>query len=537
MKVFEWRGNELLGHLEFREDDAGLDAFSEYLQDAPEQITQLLVDVIEEDFRQESIPHVGARDRKALINRLLDRHYRDEEHHQVRMISRSNSGRKDDHILMSALSNFEQINPWIIRLEENQVPLAGIWSAPLLMEKFLKIQKLKKENLLVVSRELAFSQRETFFKNGRLIFSRLEKLEFNVRDSEDIDKNITALQNGVDQIRHFLTNQRIIGFVEKLYVICLVPDRREGDYCDISQDSTQVVYEYLGLNNFYKKFRIKGCDGLPADALISWLCATDNRFNDHYGTKKQKKHFTQFVIDKSIENVSTFSALLLVTAAALLWLDSTKLQQNINSLSQGTTALENRYAEEFGDKEQKMDDAYIIQSIVNHYSLLHRETEQTPHKYFPVFASVFSQPRFAKLELNEMLWSKHSREMVSEAVRQMIGRRGMGDDDYDDYDEQGDMEQGSEENLLLMQPVIKLVGKLDRNTLSYTNTVIIMRSFVDALENLDTVAEIHLIKTPVDIRPDVLFSDKKGVDSRHYAKNANADAYEILLVMEPESDV
>ena len=532
MKVFEWEGSELLGSMEFKADETGLNNFETYLQSSPQKTSQLLVDIIEEDFRRENIPHVNSRDRKALVNRLLDRHYRGETHMQVRMLNRDSSGRRDDQILLSALSNVEQMDPWLSRMNECRVPLSGIWSVPLLMEDFLKIYKYKSENLLIVSRQLSFSQRETFFKNGRLIFSRLEKVEKNLRLSSGAQETVQYLQQGTDQIRHFLTNQRIIGFVEELHVVCLVPDDIQEECENIITESGQIKYEFVGLGSLYESQKILECKNHPADTLISWLCTRKNVFSDHYGTRKQKKTFYSYAIDKSIDMVAGLMAMLFITAAVLLWLDGADLTQQVLSANEGKTILERRYYQEFGASEHKLDDAYTIQNIVSHAAAIKLESSETLHKYFPVLGSVYSRSDFSPVSLDEMHWMKYPRNDVKQAVKDLIGKRSAQDDEYD---ESGGYYEEVDTGILTtrLQPVVKLVGKLDRSALSYRDTVLVMRKFVDALLDLQPVSEIHLISTPVDIRPDARFSDKGGLDQDNYAKNDNADTYEILLVMEP----
>lgn len=532
IKVFEWKGDELLGSLKFKNNEAGYDDFEEYLKSSPDKPSQLLVDIIEEDFRRESIPHVNARDRKALINRLLDRHYRDEAHHQVRLLERSKAGRKDDHILLSALSNFEQIDPWITRINRQNVPLAGIWSVPLLTEELMKARKVRDENVLLVTRELPWSQRETFFRNGRLVFSRLEKIEHDLYRNPDAQHSLKCLQQGSEQIRHFLTNQRIVGFVEPIKVICLVPSTHVNVCVNKSIDTPQISYELVSSRDILEENKVLGCDQEADDVIFAWLCTQKNLFNDHYGTHKQKANFYHFAIEKCVDIASTLGALILVTAAALLWLDGTEIDQKILAENTSTSVLQRRYEKEFGEIGPQLEDAYIIQSTVAQSKILEKETSETLQKYFPELATVYSQWIFSPVVLEEMYWSKHPRENIPQIVRELSGRT-----QADELEESGDIgyiDDGSEaEATLKMQPVIRLLGTLQRDNLSYRQTVMVMREFVNTMQNLSMVSELHLVKTPVDIRPEARFSDKGGMEQDNHEKLDSADKYELLLVIKP----
>lgn len=535
MKVFEWRTNELLGSMYFANNESGHDEFEMYLKMSPPKFSQLLVDVIEEDFRRESIPHVNARDRKALINRLLDRHYRDELHHQVSLLDRDKSGRKDDQILLSALSNFDQIDPWVTRMNRQEVPLAGIWSVPLLAEELLKIKKYKDENTLLVTRELPWSQRETFFKNGRLIFSRLEKLECNLYDKNDIQQSLECLQNGAEQIRHFVTNQRIIGFVEPIKVVCLVPQPHTEVCINMSIDTPQLNYELLGIEDVLAHRNVKGCKNEADDAIFSWLCTNKNIFNDHYGTNKQKAFFYRFAIEKSIGLVSWLGALVFVTASALLWLDGVEIDKKVNLATQSTNNLQEIYFGDFGEIEDQLEDAYIIQNTVTHSELIKLEASETPQKYFVDLAGIYGQTIFEPVYLDEMHWFKYPRANIPQIVRELSGKRA-GEEEYDETGGYYEEEEGAG-LVTRMQPVVRLVGRLKRDNLPYRQTVLVMREFVNALKNLSMVSELHVVRTPVDIRPDARFSDKGGLEQDSHAKNENADSYEILLVIEPQREI
>ena len=53
----------------FADDDAGLRQFDAYLADVPQTPSAMLIDVIEEEFSLDSIPKLGWRDRRALLQR------------------------------------------------------------------------------------------------------------------------------------------------------------------------------------------------------------------------------------------------------------------------------------------------------------------------------------------------------------------------------------------------------------------------------------------------------------------------------------
>ena len=139
LSVLHWKGRELAGSSSFEPTESGLDSFRNYLRQTENIPGEFLVDVIEEDFRNEEIPHVGSKDRNSVINRLIDRYYRSSQDYcYSEIIGRVKDGRKDDIVLIGAMTNPQLIQPWLSVLDECEVPLSGIWTLPLLSKKLLK---------------------------------------------------------------------------------------------------------------------------------------------------------------------------------------------------------------------------------------------------------------------------------------------------------------------------------------------------------------------------------------------------------------
>lgn len=131
----------------------------------------LLVDLIEEDFRQESIPHLIGSSRNALLQRKFEQFYRSTPFRQATLLQRQKTGRRDDDMLFSALTNPALITPWLNILLEEKVPLAGIYSVPQLSAPL--IEDHPSDYLLLISWEKSAGLRQTFFSQHRLQISRL----------------------------------------------------------------------------------------------------------------------------------------------------------------------------------------------------------------------------------------------------------------------------------------------------------------------------------------------------------------------------
>src|SRR3989338_1316964 len=175
------RGKIITQH-EFSDSSEGQENFAEFLKTV-KYPTYLLVDFIEEDFRQESVPHLIGRNRRALLERKFDQFYRGTPFQQATLLQRQKTGRRDDDMLFSALTNPALVKLWLDILLAQQIPLAGIYSVPQISAPLIKDHP--SDYLLLISWEKFSGLRQTYFSGHRLQISRLTPVhdELSFRDA------------------------------------------------------------------------------------------------------------------------------------------------------------------------------------------------------------------------------------------------------------------------------------------------------------------------------------------------------------------
>ena len=122
-------GGKIALQRDFTDTPDGRENFASFLQTA-KCPTYLLTDLIEEDFRHEIVPHLSGSSRTALLQRKFDQFYRGTPFHKATRLQRQKTGRRDDDMLFSALTNPSLITPWLNIMLAQQTPLAGIYSVP-----------------------------------------------------------------------------------------------------------------------------------------------------------------------------------------------------------------------------------------------------------------------------------------------------------------------------------------------------------------------------------------------------------------------
>ncbi|HUW51576.1 MAG TPA: hypothetical protein VMV75_11240 [Sulfuricella sp.] len=219
-EVYTWQGGALSGGHIFNADAEGLAEFAAYLKKHAGPSLYFLVDIVAEDFRLDTIPHLSGRSRSALIGRKLEQMFRNETHRHAAIQGRMTEGRRDDRLLLSALTNNESLNPWIDAVLECKIPLAGIYSVPLLSQEIIPELGLgEMPHLLLLTRQNRAGLRQSYFQNGRLKFSRLVIIDGNGTDSL-----IQAINEESAKTQQYLNNQRLLPRDQRLEIHLLCRD-------------------------------------------------------------------------------------------------------------------------------------------------------------------------------------------------------------------------------------------------------------------------------------------------------------------------
>ncbi len=209
--VYHWDKGELGSSYLFDVNDEGREYFRRYLRETLNIPVYLIVDVFEEEFKSDTVPHVYGGDRSAIFERKKARLFRETPYYNARVLGREETGRKDDRVLFSAITNPKLIRTWVNLLEEHKIPLAGIYSVPLLTKSLLKLLPEPAANCLIVSIQSISGLRQTFIHNDQLRISRLVQLP-----RYGTEPYAPLIREEVDKIRRYLNSLRLASLDEPL---------------------------------------------------------------------------------------------------------------------------------------------------------------------------------------------------------------------------------------------------------------------------------------------------------------------------------
>ncbi len=249
LAVYHWSGGELAEGFLFATDDEGKANFKRYLQQTPKTPFFILLDIFAEDYRQETIPHVFGADRTATIVRRIRRLFRSTPYYHHRLIGRQEEGRRDDHILLTAITDPALLTPWVTMLEAVKVPLAGMYSLPLFTESVLaNIQDKPHRHTLIISIQSISGLRQTYFKNNTFRISRLVRMP-----RYGSTPYRPYIKQEVEKIRRYLTSLRLISTADPLQIYFLLAGELLAELKAEYADQGQPHYVFCDLNRLLRQ--------------------------------------------------------------------------------------------------------------------------------------------------------------------------------------------------------------------------------------------------------------------------------------------
>lgn len=194
-----WGRLDKLG--EYAANEQGLREFSSLLAHHKRCPVTVLVDCVDEDYRLETLPHVGGRARHELLSRKLRQIFRNAQYAAAMPQGRMSEGRRDDRYLMVAISDSDWLQPWIDTLLGHGLPFAGMTLLSVAAENLVRRMKIRDPHVLLVSHQSA-GLRLTYLQHGKLRFSRLIRTESHSDAALNVAEDVSKTQL-------YLTSQRL----------------------------------------------------------------------------------------------------------------------------------------------------------------------------------------------------------------------------------------------------------------------------------------------------------------------------------------
>jgi len=516
LSVLHWKGRKLVGSSSFEPTEHGLDSFRDYLTQTGNIPGKFLVDVIEEDFRNEKIPHVGSKDRNAVISRLIDRYYRSsQEYCYSEVIGRVKDGRKDDIVLIGAMTNPQLIQPWLSVLDECEVPLSGIWTLPLISKKLLKTIKATSGVVLLVSQQVNSNVRQTLFRNGKLISSRQSIINQDMSDISAIGK-LAAPE--VIRTMEFLRAQNLVAIDETInlhilgsseQLLSLQQSFKTDDRQTVTIHPIADIQNKLGLKGIAEKF---------ADNIFAWLCVSQSLSASHYGERQAFNRYYNMLAATTL-----YVASLLVVISGVLLTESNisaalEYEKSIVLLGQEEKNYKDLYAKKFKNFEEVFQNAGVMNSAVELAKQIKINSATSPLDFLISLSNVISQEAVGTVYIDKIEWQAVSIDEKKGAINKPAAKA----------------------NFTAKLPVkhnAMVTGRIDQSEHDYRGSIEQIQAIIHSLKANPRIENAEAIKMPVDLRSESKFSTESGLEIKQANSKESSGTFTLKITMKAPGHV
>ena len=303
------RGGQAITRRDFAVSEAGAAQFDAYLATVASVPIHLFTDLAEEDFRADTIPHVGPRDREAIVSRKLGQIFRNTPYRHAVTQGREAEGRRDDRVVYTAITNPEVVKPWLDILEARAAPLAGMHSAAVLGTRLVEALDLARAHTLLVHLSPGGELRQTYFRDGELRFTRLIPM-----DHEEGRSLGSLLAEETTRTWQYLDNLRSFAADDRLEVAVLAHPRDHPQIAPALTGFAQIAYRILDTDQVAAKIGLAPPPaGSSAEEILVHLFGR-RPIENHFASSEMRRYWT---LGKARNAITAASALVLATGLAV----------------------------------------------------------------------------------------------------------------------------------------------------------------------------------------------------------------------------
>lgn len=280
-----WRAGAVVERDVFGAAEADSAEFLQYLSRHRETPTFLVTDLIEEDFRTDTVPHLRGGDQEAVVGRKLSQLYRATMFRHAVIQGRESEGRRDDRVLYHAVTNPDLLKPWLAALDQAEVPLEGIYSSAVLSGRLPEALNVFFTHTLLVTIVPDFGLRQTYFRNKQVKFSRLTPIIYD--EGQSVGTLIAAETSRTWQ---YLDSLRYFSGDDTLEVCILVHARDRDMIAEAIRTYPLLKYRFLDIDEVAARIRLKPAPtSSHAEEVLVHLYA-QGRIENHFADREQTRH-------------------------------------------------------------------------------------------------------------------------------------------------------------------------------------------------------------------------------------------------------
>lgn len=392
-----WKGGTIVERGVFGSTELGMSDFTNYISRHRTLSTYIITDLIEEDFRLDTVPHLRGGDLDAVIGRKLAQLYRASPFRHGVVQGREPEGRRDDRVLYHAVTNPEILKPLLAAIELAEIPLEGIYSSAVLSGKLLEALNSFFQHTLLVTIVPDFGLRQTYFQNKQIKFSRLTPIIFDTGQSagELIAAETSRTWQYLDSLRFFAAG-------ETLEVSILLHSQDRQMIADAIRNYPLIQYRFLDINEVATTLKFKPAPASShAEEVLAHLYAQGS-IENHFATPEQRC----FAVYKRARiGLYALTAGVLVAgalAASFNLYEASAISVKIDQRTMSMKPLQSDYGTVISEISKQTAASETVRDASGFFINYMRPAPAAPGDFMRMFALAFAD--FPHIQLLQMVW-------------------------------------------------------------------------------------------------------------------------------------
>lgn len=395
ISAFRWQAGLLLSEDQFEAKPEGYQEFAEYLQAHRTSLFSLLVNVAEEGFQLEIIPFLRGTDRQAIIDRKFAQLFFNAPLTTSLSLGYEKSRRKDERVMLAALTNNDFFKPWLQTIGTAQIALTGIYSLPLLGAALLKKLRIVEERCLLLTVQDQ-SIRQSYFEKGELHFSRLTTLH-----NSSIAGIAQTFASEAVKLQQYLSSQRLIGRSQPINAYILAHPNALKTIETSCINTETLSFNILGLDECARRTGLKTppvdahCEPLFLHLLASAPPATQ------FANDVQRHDYHLWQIRTALYGTSAIALLAGLLFSGHEFYETWRINQETIALRAEAGVAHQRYDDIVKTFPPIPTDNETLRQVINRYTELEKKNA-SPEGLYQVISSALQT--LTPIELDGIDW-------------------------------------------------------------------------------------------------------------------------------------
>ena len=337
--LYRSRGSALELEARFTADEAGVEAFRDYLRTQRGALFSLLADLAGEDFHEDQIPLLRGGDRDTVVQRRLAQRYRDTRLATALSLGPAIGGeRRNERLLLASFTNTQQIAPWLDALDAAGARLAGVYSVPLLAPALASRLGGREGRCFVVSANRA-GLRQSFVEDGRLRFARLERI------SEMVPQALAMfVRSETQRLAQYLSTLRALPREgAPVQVLVVAPPGQESVFEHVLVSDARLLFKTIDGAAAARAVGLRQApDGALAESLYLHLAAKKPP-RDQFASRADTRRFFIWQLQRGIVAAGAALFALCALFAGTRWLDASGLREQADIQARQSALAADQY--------------------------------------------------------------------------------------------------------------------------------------------------------------------------------------------------